>query len=79
MLSQTNIIKMSNFFSQAKIHEFLKIYIHFIIHTVYIFVYKHFTTTLDKCLRKSYNTKRDREIGQHKVNEMRALNMKQKR
>ena len=43
-----------------------------IIPTVYIFVYKSFSTTLDKGLRK--NIKKDGEIG--KLNEMGALNMK---
>ena len=43
---------------------------------IYIYVYKRFTTTLDKCSRKSNNTKRDRQIGKHTVNEMGAPNMK---
>ena len=63
-------------FSSAKIHKFSKnIYI---IH--YIYVYKSFSTTLDKGLRKNKNNKkRDGEIGKHTLNEMEALNMKQKK
>ena len=41
---------------------------------------KAFFTTLDKGLRKnSKKKKRDGEIGEHKLNEMGALNMKQKK
>ena len=64
-------------FSSAKIHKFSKnIYI---IH--YIYIYKSFPTTFDKGLRKNNNNnkKRDGEIGKHKLNEMGALNMKQKK
>ena len=43
-----------------------------IIQSVYIFVYKSFSTTLDKGLKK--NIKKDGEIG--KLNEMGAPNMK---
>ena len=39
---------------------------------VYVCVYKSFSTTLDKGLRKN-NKKRDQEIGKHKLNEMGAL------
>ena len=48
-------------------------------HTIYIYVYKNFSTMLDKGLRKNIKEKRDREIGKHKLNEMGALNMKYKR
>ena len=41
-----------------------------------MYVYKSFSTTLDKVLRKNNNKKRDGEIGKHKLNEMGALNMK---
>ena len=64
-------------FSSAKIHKFSKnIYI---IHCIY--VYKSFSTTFDKGLRKNNNNnkKRDGEIGKQKLNEMGALNMKQKK
>ena len=44
-----------------------------IIHTVYIFVYKSFSTTLEKGLRKNIK-KKNREIG--KLNEMGAPNIK---
>ena len=46
-------------------------------HTIY--VYKSFSTTLDKGLRKNIKKKRDGEIGRHKLNEMGALTMKQKK
>ena len=54
---------------------FSKIYILYIT----IYVYKSFSTTLDKGLRKNIKKKkirRDGEIGEHKLNEMGALNMK---
>ena len=38
--------------------------------------YKSFPTTLDKGLRKNIKKKRNGEIGEHKQNEMGALNMK---
>ena len=41
-------------------------------------VYKSFSTTCDKGLRKNIK-KRDGEIGEHKANEMGALNMKYKK
>jgi len=50
---------------------FSKIYILYII----IYVYKSFSTTLDKGLSKNIK-KRDGEIGEYKLNEMGALNMK---
>ena len=50
---------------------------------IYIYVYRSFSTTLDKGLRKNIRTtttkKRDGEIGKHKLNEMGALNIKQKK
>ena len=52
---------------------FSKIYILYII----IYVYKSFSTTLDKGLSKNIKKKiRDGEIREHKLNEMGALNMK---
>ena len=54
---------------------FSKIYILYIT----IYVYKSFSTTLDKGLSKNIKKKRDGEIGEHKLNEMGALNMKQKK
>ena len=53
---------------------FSKIYILYII----IYVYKSFSTTLDKGLSKKIKKKkrRDGEIREHKLNEMGALNMK---
>ena len=44
---------------------------------IYLYVYKSFSTMLDKVLRKNIK-KRGREIGKHKLNEIGALNMKQK-
>ena len=41
---------------------------------VYECVYKSFSTTFDKDLRKN-NKKRDQEIGKHKLNEIEALNL----
>ena len=54
---------------------FLKIYV---IHTIYIYVYKSFCTTLDKGLRKNVKKKKrqDEKIGKHKLNEMGTVNMK---
>ena len=55
---------------------FSKIYILCII----IYVYKSFSTTLDKDLSKNIKKKkrrrRDGEIGEHKLNEMGAVTMK---
>ena len=41
-----------------------------------IYIHKGFTTTLHKCLRKNIKLKRDGKIGNHKLSEMGALNMK---
>ena len=46
---------------------------------LYIYVYKSFSTTLDKGLRKNIKNKRDGEIGKHKLNEMETLNRKYKK
>ena len=46
----------------------------YIIRILYILVYKSFSTTLDKGLRK--NIKKRGEIGKHKLNEMGRVNMK---
>ena len=48
-----------------------------IIH-IYIYVYKSFSTTLNKTWERTSKKKerRDGEIGDHKLNEMGALNMK---
>ena len=51
------------------------IYIH-VIPSIYIYVYKNFSNTLDKGLRKNIKKKRDGEIGEYKVNEMEAMNRK---
>ena len=64
-----NVIK---FLSRQKYISFLKC-IYYIIHTIYIYIYKSFSATLDKGLRK--NIKKT-EIGKHKLNEMGALNIK---
>ena len=40
----------------------------------YTYVYKSFSTVLDKVLRK--NIKKNGEVGEHKLNEMGVLNMK---
>ena len=45
--------------------------------TLYI-IYVNFSITLDKGLRQN-NKKRDGKINKHKLREMRALNMKQKK
>ena len=45
-----------------------------------MYVYKNFSTVLDKGLRKNIKRKRrDEEIRKHKLNEMGTLNMKQKK
>ena len=69
--------KCRKFFNQAKTCKFSKIYI---IHTIFIYVYKSFSAMLDKDLRKNIKKKRrDGEIGKHKLNEMGAQNMNQKK
>ena len=45
---------------------------------IHIYVYKSFSTILDKGLRKNNNKKRDRETRKHKLNEMGALTMNRK-
>ena len=45
-------------------------------HIICIYVYKSFSTTLDKGLRKNVKKKRDGDIGEHKLDEMGTLNMK---
>ena len=62
-----------NFFAKQKF-MFSKIYILYILH-IYVYVYKSFSTILDKGLRNNTNT-RDREIGKPKLNEMGTQNMK---
>ena len=46
-----------------------------IIH-IYIYVYKSFSTTLDKSVRKNIKKSRHGEIGKHKLNEMGVLTVK---
>ena len=47
---------------------------------VCVCVYEIFSTALDKGLRKNIKKKKkDGEIGEHTLNEMGALNMKQKK
>ena len=65
---------MSNFLARQKFRSFLK-YIYYIIHTLYIYVYRDFSNTLDS-LEKECQKRRDRQIGKHKLNEMGALDMK---
>ena len=67
ILSQVSGIKMSYFLVRQKFISFLK-------HMYYTYVYKSFSTVLDKVSRK--NIKRDGEVGKHKLNEMGVLNMK---
>ena len=45
---------------------------------IYLYVYKSFSTMIDKVLRGNIEKKRGREIGKHKLNKMGALNMKEK-
>ena len=61
-----------NFLVRQKV-MFSKIYILYILFT---YVYKSFSTMLDKGLRKFIQKKRDGEIGKHKLNEMGAVSMK---
>ena len=61
-----------NFLVRQKFIKFL-IYIYYTY--FYICIQKLFSTTLDKGLRKNIK-KRDGKIGEHKLNEMGALNMK---
>ena len=48
----------------------------YIIHTIYIYVYKIFSTTLDKGLRKKNKPKKKVEKLENKLNETGALNIK---
>ena len=41
----------------------------------YLYIYKSFSTMLDKVLRKNIQKKKDGEIGKYKLNEIGALNM----
>ena len=41
-----------------------------------MYVYKSFSATLDKGLRKNNKKMRNRETRKHKLNEMEALNVK---
>ena len=45
----------------------------------HIYVYKSFPTILHKGLRENIKKKRDGKIGEYKLNEMGALNMKFKK
>ena len=68
--------KCHNFFWQ-KFISFLK-YTYY----TYLYVYKSFSTTLDKAwerIAKKKMRERDGEIGEHKLNEMGALKMKYKK
>ena len=68
---------MSKILVRQKFLSFLKKkkYI-YIMHTIYIYACKSFSTTLDKGLRKTIKQKRKGEIGKHKLTEIGALNMK---
>ena len=49
----------------------------YILYTLYIYIYKIFSTMLDKGLRKNIKKKRrDGKIRKHKLNEIGALSMK---
>ena len=56
------------------------IYIYIILYMLftYLYIYKSFSTMLDKGLGKNNHKKRDGEIGKHKLNEMEAMNMREK-
>ena len=43
---------------------------------MYIYTHKSFSTTLDKGLGKNIKKRGDREIGEYRLNEMEALNIK---
>ena len=66
--------KCQKFFSYAKIHKFSKIYIY-----IYIYAYTH-TQAFLLCLIKVWEStskiiRRNGDIGKHKLNEMKAVNM----
>ena len=65
---------------ESKCHKnFRQKFISFLI-SIYIYAYRNFSTTLDKGLRKNIKKKRrDGEIGEYKVNEMEAMNIKYKK
>ena len=48
------------------------------IRIIFIYVYESFSTILDKGLKKNIKKRKDGEIGEYKLNEMGALNMKLK-
>jgi len=65
---------------QARVLEWGAIAFSIIYIYIYIYLYKSFSTTLAKDLRKNIKRKtRCGKTGKHKLNEMGALNMKQKK
>ena len=46
------------------------------LYILHIYVYKSFSTTLDKGLRENNSNNKKGEIRKHKLNKVRALNMK---
>ena len=66
---------MSNFLVRQKFISFLK----YIYYTYLYICLQRIFTTLDKGLRKNIKKRREGKIGQHKLNEMGALNMKYKK
>ena len=55
-------------------------YILYILYTyiyICVYVYKSFSTMLDKGLGKNNHKKRYGEIGKHKLNELEAMNMRE--
>ena len=67
--------KCHNLFSYEKIHKISKIYILYIFIYICVYVYKSFSTTLDKGLKERLKKGIDGEVGKHKLNEMAALNI----
>ena len=69
---------MSNFLPRKKCHHFYKIYI--LYHTYYLRIcLQRLFATLDKGLRKNIKKRREGKIRKHKLSEMGALNMKEKK
>ena len=56
-----------------------QIFYHWATKESHIYVYKSFSTTLDKGMRKNIKRKRAGKIGKHKLYEMGALNIKYKK
>ena len=74
ILSQASRTKILYFLAKQNFISFLKYVLLYYYIYICMYVLKNFSTTLDKALKMN-NKERD-ETGKHKINELRALNMK---